>query len=157
MLCALTVRKLTPGALEDFLKAFIPATAPPGWTRFYALRNVDDEDEVISFGFFDGTPEELRANHQQNAGDYEDRGRAADELVKSVGANGVTMCSRGAHSPRPRPRIRLTGYRIAQTRREHRRGPCVADGAASRSSPVAPLIASSARPPPNGGTVRLTA
>ena len=59
------------------------------------------------------------------------------------------MCSRSAHSPRPQPRIRLTGYRIAQTRREHERGPRVADGAASRSSPVAPLAASSARPPPN--------
>ncbi len=42
MLCALTVRKLKPGALEDFKKAFIPADAPPGWTRFCALRNVDD-------------------------------------------------------------------------------------------------------------------
>jgi hypothetical protein len=89
MLCALTVRKLTPGALEAFQKAFIPAAAPPGWTRFYALRNVDDEDEVITFGFFDGTAEELRASHQQDAGDSEDRRRVADELVKSVGANGV--------------------------------------------------------------------
>jgi hypothetical protein len=89
MLCALTVRKLTPGALEDFQKALYPATAPPGWTRFYALRNVDDEDEVITFGFFEGTAEELCASHQQDAGDYEDRRRAADEHVKSVGANGV--------------------------------------------------------------------
>jgi len=89
MLCALTVRKLKPGSVEDFKKAFIPADAPPGWTRFYALRNVDDEDEVITFGFFDGTPEELRASHQEEVGDYEDRRRAADELVKSVGANGV--------------------------------------------------------------------
>ncbi len=30
MLCALTVRKLKPGSLEDFKKAFIPADAPPG-------------------------------------------------------------------------------------------------------------------------------
>ena len=89
MLCALTVRKLKPGALEDFKKAFIPADTPPGWTRFYALRNVDDEDEVITFGFFDGTPEELRASHGEDAGDYEERRWAADQLVKSVGANGV--------------------------------------------------------------------
>jgi hypothetical protein len=33
MLCALTVRKLKPGAMEDFKQAFIPvgdAEAPPG-------------------------------------------------------------------------------------------------------------------------------
>jgi hypothetical protein len=89
MLCALTVRKLKLGALDDFKKAFVPADAPPGWRRFYALRNVDDQDEVITFGFFDGTPEELRASHQVEAGDYEERRRAADELVESVGANGV--------------------------------------------------------------------
>jgi hypothetical protein len=89
MLCALTVRKLNPGALEDFKEAFIPRDAPQGWRHFYALQNVDDEDEVITFGFFDGTPEELRASHSESAGDYEDRRRAARQLIESVGANGV--------------------------------------------------------------------
>jgi heme-degrading monooxygenase HmoA len=89
MLCALTVRKLNPGALEDFKEAFIPRDAPPGWSHFYALQNVDDEDEVITFGFFDGTPEELRASHSESAGDYEHRRRAAQQLIESVGANGV--------------------------------------------------------------------
>ena len=89
MLCALTVRKLKPGALEDFKEAFVPADAPPGWTRFYALRNVDDDDEVITFGFFDGTPEQLRASHQEATGDDDERRRAADALVESMGANGV--------------------------------------------------------------------
>lgn len=98
MLCALTVRKLKPGSLEDFKKAFIPTDAPPGWTRFYTLRNVDDEDEVITFGFFDGTPEELRASHQQDAGDYEDRRRAADELSGPSAPTASTSCSKSAHS-----------------------------------------------------------
>jgi heme-degrading monooxygenase HmoA len=89
MLCALTVRKLKPGTLEEFKEAFIPIDAPPGWTRFYALRNVEDEDEVITFGFFDGTSEELRASHSEDAGDYEQRRRAAQQLVDSVGANGI--------------------------------------------------------------------
>jgi hypothetical protein len=89
MLCALTVRKLKSGSLEDFKQAFIPAEAPPGWTRFYALRNVEDEDQVITFGFFDGTPQELRASHREDAGDYEQRCRAAGELVESVGTSGV--------------------------------------------------------------------
>jgi len=91
MFCALTVRKLKPGTMEDFKKAFIPddeMEAPPGWKRFYALRNVNDENEVITFGLFDGTLEELRAG-QQDSGEYDRRRAAADELVESVGADGV--------------------------------------------------------------------
>jgi hypothetical protein len=91
MFCALTVRKLKPGSMEDFKKAFIPGEemeAPPGWKRFYAIRNVADENEVITFGFFDGTLEELRAGQQDN-GEYEQRREAADEFVESVGADGV--------------------------------------------------------------------
>jgi heme-degrading monooxygenase HmoA len=91
MFCALTVRKLKPGSMEDFKKAFIPddeMEAPPGWKRFYALRNVNDENEVITFGLFDGTLEELRAG-QQDSGEYDRRRAAADEFVESVGADGV--------------------------------------------------------------------
>lgn len=61
MLCALTHRRLKPGAYERFRAAWQPETWPPGWARAYHVRNVDDEDEIISFGFFDGTLEELRA------------------------------------------------------------------------------------------------
>jgi len=64
MLCALTVRELKPGTIEQFKETFVPddeMQAPPGWKHFYALQNVDDENEVITFGFFDGTLEELRA------------------------------------------------------------------------------------------------
>lgn len=91
MLCALTVRKLRPGSIEEFRKAFIPdddTEVPAGWKRFYALQNVGDENEVITFGFFDGTLEELRAG-QQNSSDYDQRRAAADEFVESVGADGV--------------------------------------------------------------------
>lgn len=91
MLCALTVRKLKPGTMEDFKRIFTPedtSNVPTGWKQFYALRNVDDENEVITFGFFDGTLEELRAG-QEEGGDYEQRRAAVDELVESVGADGV--------------------------------------------------------------------
>lgn len=91
MLCALTVRELKPGTMEQFKQAFIPddeMQVPPGWKRFYALQNVDNENEVITFGFFDGTLEELRAG-QQGSGDYDKRRAAADALVESVGADGV--------------------------------------------------------------------
>lgn len=91
MLCALTVRKLKPGTMEDFKRAFIPsddAEVPAGWKRFYAVRNVADENEVITFGFFDGSLEELRAS-QQDSSDYERRRAATEEFVESVGADGI--------------------------------------------------------------------
>jgi heme-degrading monooxygenase HmoA len=92
MLCALTVRKLKPGTMEDFKAAFMPAgdmEAPPGWKRFYALRNTADENELITFGFFDGTLEELRAGQQSGEGKYEERRAATDQFVESVGADGI--------------------------------------------------------------------
>jgi hypothetical protein len=82
MLCALTVRKLKPGTMEDFKAAFMPGEdmeAPPGWKRFYAIRNVADENELITFGFFEGTLEELRASQQEGNQEY----------VESVGADGI--------------------------------------------------------------------
>jgi hypothetical protein len=90
MLCALTVRKLKPGTMEDFKAAFMPEgdiDAPAGWKRFYAIRNVADENEIVTFGFFDGTLEELRAG--QDDSEYGDRRTAADEYVESVGADGI--------------------------------------------------------------------
>lgn len=91
MLCALTVRKLKPGTMEQFKQAFIPdddMQAPPGWKRFYAIRNVADENEVVTFGFFNGTLDELRSSQQDN-GNYDERRAAVDEFVESVGADGV--------------------------------------------------------------------
>jgi heme-degrading monooxygenase HmoA len=90
MLCALTVRRLKPGAMEDFKQAFVPPEdmePPPGWKRFVALRGVEDENEVITFGFFDGTLEEMRANQDEN--EYGERRQAAEEFVESVGTDGV--------------------------------------------------------------------
>jgi len=90
MLCALTVRKLKPGTMEDFKRAFVPddvSDVPAGWKQFYALRNLNDENEVITFGFFDGTLEELRAGQQ--GGEYDQRRSAADEFVESIGADGI--------------------------------------------------------------------
>ncbi|MGV1047299.1 MAG: hypothetical protein ACOYD4_02065 [Solirubrobacterales bacterium] len=90
MLCALTIRKLKPGAMEDFKRAFVPPEdqePPPGWKRFYALRSLSDENEIVTFGFFDGTLEEMMANKDDN--DYDERRAAAEEFVESVGTDGV--------------------------------------------------------------------
>ena len=92
MLCALTVRNLKAGTMEQFKQAFIPddtTDVPAGWKHFYALQNVGDENQVITFGFFDGTLEELRASQQEGSSEYEARRAAADELVESVGADGI--------------------------------------------------------------------
>jgi len=92
MLCALTVRNLKPGTMEQFKQAFIPDDmdeVPAGWKHFYALQNVGDENQVITFGFFDGTLDELRASQQEGSSEYEARRAAVDELVESVGADGI--------------------------------------------------------------------
>lgn len=60
MICTLTARRLKNGAYNAFRSAWDPGGVPDGWTRIYHVRDVDDQDVVISFGLFDGTLEELR-------------------------------------------------------------------------------------------------
>jgi heme-degrading monooxygenase HmoA len=88
MLCALTVRKLRPGSFEQFAQAFRPAddAMPSGWVRFHMLRDASDEDEAITFGFFDGTLEEMRASFDDS---YQQRLEAIAPYVESVGADGI--------------------------------------------------------------------
>jgi heme-degrading monooxygenase HmoA len=90
MLCAMTQRKLKPGSFDDFRAAFVPGDemeAPPGWKKFYAVRSVADENEVITFGFFDGSLDELKESQQ--TGEYDERRAAADQFVESVGVDGL--------------------------------------------------------------------
>ena len=91
MLCALTVRTLKPGAFEDFRKAFmqdvVEEAPPPGWVRFDMLRNAEDPDEVVCFGFFDGTADELRANADGLERDAQQERIAP--YVESVGTDGL--------------------------------------------------------------------
>ncbi len=90
MLCALTVRRLKPGAFEDFERVWEQATseaAPAGWKHAYTVRNVGDENEVVSFGFFDGTLDELRQS--QRDFDYATWRAQIDELVESTGTDGI--------------------------------------------------------------------
>ncbi len=89
MLCAHTVRRLKPGTFDQFRDTFMPSAdeAPPGWVRFHTLRGLADPDEVVTFGFFDGTLEELEAG--QAASDFEERRAAIAEYVDAVIANGI--------------------------------------------------------------------
>src|SRR4051812_28777402 len=70
MLCLFSARRLKPGAFDQFRRAWEPPSDefPPGFQRAYHARNVRDEDEIVSFGLFDGSLEELgagRAEHEQ--------------------------------------------------------------------------------------------
>jgi hypothetical protein len=89
MLCAHTVRRLKPGAFGDFMEAFRPPEEdlPAGWVRFHALRGLSDENEVVTFGFFDGSLEELERS--QAEGDYQSRRDAIEPYVEAVVANGI--------------------------------------------------------------------
>jgi hypothetical protein len=64
MICTLTARRLKPGTYDDFRAAWDPGEERPEgfdrWKRIYHCRDVEDENVVVSFGFFDGTLEELR-------------------------------------------------------------------------------------------------
>jgi hypothetical protein len=96
MLCAHTVRRLEPGSFDAFIEAF-PDDPPAGWVRFHALRGLDDPDEVVTFGFFDGTLEELeRSQAESGYGALRDR---IEPLVEAVVANGIyeIAVSREAH------------------------------------------------------------
>ena len=91
MLCALTVRRLKPGTFEQFREAFMsgePTDGPPkGWVRFNMVRNADSRDEVICFGFFDGSVEELRRSAAETG--YAEQQAAIAEFVEEVGTDGL--------------------------------------------------------------------
>jgi heme-degrading monooxygenase HmoA len=89
MICALTVRTLKPGTFEDFRKAFMGLAdadnAPAGWVRFNMIRGIENPDEVVCFGFFDGTLDELRSAGQEG---YSEQQAAIAPYVDAVGTDG---------------------------------------------------------------------
>jgi hypothetical protein len=91
MVCALTVRTLQPGTFEAFREAFTrdfdPDNPPAGWVRFTMLRNAEHPDEVVCFGFFDGTVEELRSTAAEQG--YAEQQSAIAPYVASVGTDGL--------------------------------------------------------------------
>ncbi len=63
MYAALTVRTLKPGSYDEWRQAWESGGEdqwPEGAGNAYILRNVNDPDEVIAFGFFAGDMEALR-------------------------------------------------------------------------------------------------
>jgi hypothetical protein len=89
MLCAHTIRRLEPGTFDQFARTFGPPedVDPGNWVRFHVLRSLTDENEVITFGFFDGTLEEMQRSQDELG--YEAQKAAIAPLVQAVVANGV--------------------------------------------------------------------
>ena len=91
MLCALTVRTLKPGTFEQFREAFMQyenlSDPPPGYVQLNMVRNAKNPDEVICFGFFDGTVDELRSTAAEQ--DYEGQLEAIEPFVESTGTDGL--------------------------------------------------------------------
>jgi hypothetical protein len=89
MLCAHTVRRLKPGAYDEFKEKFgpDPDNRPEGWVAFTMLRSLADPNEVVTFGYFDGTLEELERNQAEQG--YDEVRSSIDPLIDDVIANGV--------------------------------------------------------------------
>src|SRR5919205_2619890 len=58
----LTVRTLKSGSFDEWRQAWEPDEWPEGAQRAYILRNVDNPDEVIAFGFFETALERLQSD-----------------------------------------------------------------------------------------------
>lgn len=94
MLCFLTERHLKPGSFDAFRAAWEPDDGPeppPEFIRAYHVRNVDDPDHVLSFGFFDGgrdLVERYRADDGLRATREEQLARI-NEHVDSIGTDSI--------------------------------------------------------------------
>jgi hypothetical protein len=85
MLIALSVRKLKPGAYDDFRAAWQPDEFPSALQRAYHVRDVNDPDVVISFGFLEADVSDL-GDFREEVSEVEERRQAAmaahvDELI----------------------------------------------------------------------------
>jgi hypothetical protein len=82
----LTVRK--PGTYDEWRKASEPDEWPEGAQKAYILRNVDDPDEIIAFGFYEGDLTQRRAEPQMQELQHT-RFERMPPHVESTGADGV--------------------------------------------------------------------
>ena len=89
MLCALSVRKLKPGAYEAFRAAWEPDEFPPPLQRAYHVRDTRNPDLVISFGFLDAGVDDI-SGFREDVADVESRRQAAmSEHVEELIVDGL--------------------------------------------------------------------
>jgi hypothetical protein len=71
MICTLTARRLNADAYDEFRAAWDATYTTDDeirrWSHIYHARDLTDPDVIVSFGFFDGTAEELRAIQARNS------------------------------------------------------------------------------------------
>ncbi len=91
MQCMLTVRRLKPGAEEEFGRAWAPERWSPRMVRAYHLRRQDDPLEVITLAFFEGDAEDIEAMRDTPAwmAGEEKRLSKIAPLEESIGLTGV--------------------------------------------------------------------
>jgi heme-degrading monooxygenase HmoA len=90
MLVMFTARRLKPGSWEQFRQAWEPVEEePPGFQRAYHARNLRDEDEVISFGLFDMTPDDYRNWREQADAQENQRVDRMSAFVEHESVSGV--------------------------------------------------------------------
>lgn len=100
MQCMLTVRRLKPGAEEEFARAWAPERWSSRMVRAYHLRRQDDPLEVITLAFFEGEPEEIEAMRdepQWMAGEERRLSRIAP-LEQDIGLTGVFDVAEEVHA-----------------------------------------------------------
>jgi heme-degrading monooxygenase HmoA len=82
MIVMFSARRLKPGSWEQYRRAWDPGDSmPPGFQRAYHARNIRDEDEIISFGFFDMTEDQY---HQWRGEADAEEMRRVDQLSAFV-------------------------------------------------------------------------
>jgi hypothetical protein len=86
----LTVRRLRPGTYDEWRRAWGPDDDqwPEGSQKAYILRNVQDPDEIVAFGFFEGDPTALR-DDPSFAETQRKRFEAMAPFVESTGADAL--------------------------------------------------------------------
>jgi hypothetical protein len=90
MIVLFSARRLKAGAWEQFRRAWEGGDGgPPGLVRAYHARNIRDEDEIISFGLFDMTPDEYHAWHSEMASQENQRVLDIAAFVEAEPASGV--------------------------------------------------------------------
>lgn len=61
MQCAISVRRLKPGAYDEFRRAMEPILWPEALAHIEVLRNNEDPDQVVTIGYFDTSFEGLES------------------------------------------------------------------------------------------------
>jgi hypothetical protein len=93
MLVFFSGRRLKPGSWEQFRRAWMPGEMedmPEGTVAIYHARNVKDEDEVISFGIFEGDKGDIPSIRGGGSEEAElKRQDAMAAFVKNVPLEGI--------------------------------------------------------------------